>query len=283
MTIDWPSNFVERARALGAVKLARELGVASSSVYAECHERHLLPLPRQPYSTREPRPARPWPDDFNESVRALGAVALSRALHVATAAVYAECSKRGLLPLPRRVVQTSQQKHEAIVRRFWTRVRKPADSDADGCWLWTGGKVGSGMPDGYGVFKVRGKTVMVHRFAYELLVGPIPDGQELHHVCENTLCVRPGPEHVQSLTVPEHRRTGEGFAAREARQTHCKHGHPLEGDNLFLRDGKRVCRTCRQEICRKWRQRQKRELERLRELDRHVPATCLPAVAQPVR
>lgn len=55
------------------------------------------------------------------------------------------------------------------------------------CWVWTGNK-----PDGrYGHTKYLGKTYLVHRVAYELFVGPIPDGQWVLHRCDNPPCVRP--------------------------------------------------------------------------------------------
>src|SRR4051812_42788794 len=57
--------------------------------------------------------------------------------------------------------------------RFWSKTQK-----TEGCWLWTD------APDsgGYGRLMVRGQLVKAHRFAYELLVGPIPDGLVIDHV-----------------------------------------------------------------------------------------------------
>lgn len=85
------------------------------------------------------------------------------------------------------------------VQRFWARL------DQDGpigdyrpelgpCWIW------GGKPDGkgYGQHKVSGVFVMAHRFAHELLIGPIPDGYEVDHLCRVRLCVR--PEHLEAVT-----------------------------------------------------------------------------------
>lgn len=48
----------------------------------------------------------------------------------------------------------------------------------DSCWLWTGT-----INKGYGLFKVNGRTVRAHRWAYEQMVGPIPHGLQLDHLC----------------------------------------------------------------------------------------------------
>src|SRR4051812_4751656 len=65
--------------------------------------------------------------------------------------------------------------------RRWDLVDKngPLFNDRGPCWLWTGRKTA----DGYGRVQVAGRQKMVHRWSYELLVGPVPDGLELDHLC----------------------------------------------------------------------------------------------------
>lgn len=77
-----------------------------------------------------------------------------------------------------------------MLDRFWMKVQK-----GPGCWLWTGGARG-----GYGTFTEgdKGKTHLVHRFSYELLVGPIPDCLVIDHMCRVTLCVNPA--HLRPVT-----------------------------------------------------------------------------------
>jgi DNA-binding XRE family transcriptional regulator len=75
-----------------------------------------------------------------------------------------------------------------VAERFWEKVVKTSS-----CWLWTAGTFSSG---GYGAFQLgRGEgTVRAHRFAWELLRGPIPEGMEVCHNCpggDNPLCVNP--------------------------------------------------------------------------------------------
>lgn len=107
-----------------------------------------------------------------------------------------------------------------------------------GCWLWTG----SCDPSGYGTLKLEGRTRRAHRLAYELLVGPIPDGLQLDHLCRVRNCAN--PDHLEPVTNQENSRRGRALI------THCPKGHPYSGDNLRLhvrkngRDVNRECREC---------------------------------------
>lgn len=73
--------------------------------------------------------------------------------------------------------------------RFWARVQK-----SDGCWEWTG----SLHRNGYGQFSVGFKKVNPHRFAYQLLVGPISSHVRLDHTYHVKSCVN--PEHLRPST-----------------------------------------------------------------------------------
>lgn len=109
--------------------------------------------------------------------------------------------------------------------------------------------------DGYGRFTIafgRGRrakkrTYQAHRMAYELLVGPIPEGLVIDHLCRNRACVN--PSHMEPVTRGENVRRGEaGRHGNHRRHARCKkRGHPLTGDNVLIEaDGKRRCRACRQ-------------------------------------
>lgn len=89
-------------------------------------------------------------------------------------------------------------------------------------------------------------VVGAHRVVYEELVGPIPDGLMLDHLCRVRHCVN--PEHLEPVTNRENVLRGEGHSAKAARATHCLKGHPYAGENLrILSNGWRRCRACHRE------------------------------------
>lgn len=127
-----------------------------------------------------------------------------------------------------------------------------------GCWLWTGPT----NEKGYGLTTVKGKTVRVHRIAYELWKGPIPPGLQIDHLCRTRNCFN--PEHLEAVTPRENVLRGESSAALRARKTHCVHGHPFDDTNTARwPDGTRRCLTCRPRGNGKFR-RSKAELAELK-------------------
>jgi hypothetical protein len=73
-------------------------------------------------------------------------------------------------------------------RPFWSRVEiPPAEIDPYACWEWTGPL----FSNGYGSVTVERKNVGAHRRSWELVHGPIPEGQYVCHRCDNKRCVRP--------------------------------------------------------------------------------------------
>ena len=131
---------------------------------------------------------------------------------------------------------------------FWQRVNK-----TDTCWLWTA----CTNHDGYGNFSLhrggRHWTMRAHRVAYELIVGEIPPGSVLDHICRVRHCVN--PEHVRPASNRENVLAGIGRTAINARKTHCKNGHEFTDENTYRYPTRsiRECRTCRAEANRKRR------------------------------
>lgn len=122
--------------------------------------------------------------------------------------------------------------------------------DANGCWPWQGRLYG-----GYGHIRLggaEGGATNAHRAMYELLVGPIPDGLQLDHLCRNRKCVN--PEHLEPVTCKENLRRGDTWQARNAAKTHCPAGHAYDAANTYI-DGKggRCCRACGRDKMRRRR------------------------------
>ena len=126
-----------------------------------------------------------------------------------------------------------------IEARFWSKVEF-----TDSCWLWTASRV-----VGYGDFSVgsrvdgSAKHVRAHRWAYGYLVGPIPEGLVIDHLCRVRHCVN--PDHMEPVTLRENILRGVGVAAICAVKTHCKHGHAFDEANTYIyARGGRGCRAC---------------------------------------
>lgn len=120
-------------------------------------------------------------------------------------------------------------------------------SDLTGCWIW------QGWIDkrGYGRAKTAGKQWMPHRLAYASLVGPIPKGMTIDHLCFVPACVN--PEHLAIATHLENARR-----QRRALADRCESGHEYTPENTSFGNGKRKrrrCRTCAADRARAYRSR----------------------------
>lgn len=69
-------------------------------------------------------------------------------------------------------------------KRFWAKVKR---GTAEECWPWTGSK----LKTGYGQLRENGKMIRAHRVSWELSRGPIPEGMNVCHHCDNPPCCNP--------------------------------------------------------------------------------------------
>ena len=122
----------------------------------------------------------------------------------------------------------------------------------NGCWEWQG----EINPHGYGRLQRDGKRYYAHRFFYLKLVGLVPDGHELDHLCRNRSCVN--PEHLEAVLPRVNKERGMSPAAVYARRSACKKGHEYKPDNTYLRHQgeatiSRICKVCRRDDMRERR------------------------------
>lgn len=141
-----------------------------------------------------------------------------------------------------------------LMERFWSKVEK-----TKGCWFWNGGL----NDDGYGIFANSCGSQFAHRFVYEKLVGPVPKGKEIDHLCRVRRCVR--PSHLEPVTHAENIARGDysgnmNLAELKRAKTHCPQGHPYSGDNLIIdgTSGARRCHICTNEKARRYQNKRKR-------------------------
>lgn len=128
----------------------------------------------------------------------------------------------------------------------------------NGCWEWTGS---TSRPGWHGRISVNHRLVMTHRVAYELWVGPIPEGLFVCHRCDNPPCCNPA--HLFLGTTRDNMRdaAAKGRTGPQIRVwTHCKRGHPFEG-NTYIHPvtGRRGCHQCRLDQTREYHRTHKQD------------------------
>lgn len=120
---------------------------------------------------------------------------------------------------------------EALLERLLGRIDK-----TDTCWLWQG----TTTPLGYGQATVQRKSRYVHRLMYELLVGPIPPGLVIDHLCRVRNCVN--PHHLEPVTQKVN--TRRGLSSFDFATT-CRKGHDVTAPGgLLTQSGHRRCAVC---------------------------------------
>ena len=126
--------------------------------------------------------------------------------------------------------------------RLWRKVKVgPKLRELGPCWLWTGYTF-----EGYGRWGVFGKVVPVHVSVYEALVGPVPEGYELDHLCRVRNCCN--PSHLEPVSHQVNIARGNSNYLKN--RTHCPKGHPYDASNTrYHKNGKYTKRLCR--ICKK--------------------------------
>lgn len=139
-----------------------------------------------------------------------------------------------------------------VESRFWAKVEK-----TEGCWIWQASTSGQGR---YGYFYLSGRgptrvRVYAHRWAYESLVGPIPEGYEIDHLCRNRLCVNPA--HLEPVDHATNRARGRGIKYKpQDLGEFCRNGHARSENTRTNSQGWRVCVLCNREKTARHRAKQ---------------------------
>lgn len=104
---------------------------------------------------------------------------------------------------------TASKRPGRTARSIEDRILGDSIKQENGCWLWPGAPTNPKLGD-YRQMRVGSRTdgtrrrVLAHVASYEALVGPIPAGLELDHLCRVHACVN--PEHLEPVTHQENMR-----------------------------------------------------------------------------
>lgn len=108
------------------------------------------------------------------------------------------------------------------------------------CWEWGASK----NHKGYGQFGVDGKMLKSHRFIFEYYYGQICPDLVIDHLCQNRGCCN--PIHLELVTNKENLHRSKMI------RTHCRKGHLITDETIYLHNGYRHCKICRNEAsCRR--------------------------------
>lgn len=130
--------------------------------------------------------------------------------------------------------------------RLLSKIDQSGGSDV--CWPFTGARTGHG----YGNFFMGGKYLGAHRAAWILMIGSIPQGLEIDHVCHNedrgcaggaTCRHRSCANWEHHLRLVTHR--DNGLSGRSGPVDQCLRGHAYDELNTYIYEGHKFCRACR--------------------------------------
>ena len=151
----------------------------------------------------------------------------------------------------------TQYTHSAI-GRFLKKIILNPERIFEGtpCWEWQGARDDSG----YGRFHSP-IGHYAHVFSHHYFIGEVPTGLEVDHRCRNRRCQN--PFHLQAVTHQKN------MALATNVKTHCINGHPFDAKNTgYTGKGERLCKTCRYEAIKRWRQNHPEEARALYRRDK---------------
>lgn len=121
--------------------------------------------------------------------------------------------------------------------KFWSLLKLSGT-----CLEWTRNPINKG----YGQYWYNNKRYYVHRLAWILSFGEIPDNYQVHHKCHNKICCN--IDHLELLEISEHAKIDNA----NAKKTHCKNGHEFTLENTYIFRQNRSCKTYRKDSQKKY-------------------------------
>ena len=229
-----------------ARKVAEQLGIRADTFIRKLHAAGIPVRPRGGIQKlRSTRAAAAFPVEYSDAIRRYekgeSAFSLAREYGIGYGRFRSLMAAAGI-PRP-------MDRGKSVEERFLAMMPRGEPGE---CWLWAGG----GNQYGYGI--IRRPDTLVHRMAYALFVGEIPEGMTVDHACHvpeecpggdddlHRRCCN--PTHLIIAGRGPNALRGHSPSGENSRKTYCEHGHEFTQENTYVApNGHRQCRTCRRE------------------------------------